>query len=288
MSRSWVTSQDSVQWESLTVPASHSLCDQSFNKIVSSFSWAHKILLSWSFHNFTCSAIWNSIYTEKQLIKDECLHSSRRFGPYYSPGSIPRWWISISRSHSSWKEAFWSDSSSSPHEISPTTLSPVASPTLYQPNYSSKSAKPTISPTSNPTSSPTNSPTSRYSLVGSGHCLDSSNKKYSWTSVAISNASDQDCINWCDLVPSSKLVGVSIEDSDTSDARCYCNFKGGLIPTNVLLDVIHYSPQLDQIKFFKGRGAVETFSSDSGVMCYKAVWFGILIVGHQSSRAYVH
>lgn len=159
------------------------------------------------------------------------------------------------------------DSSSSPHEISPTTLSPVASPI----NYSSKSAKPTISPTSNPTSSPTNSPTSRYSLVGNGHCLDSSNKKYSWTSVALSNASDQDCMNWCDLVPSSQLVGVSIEDSDTSDARCYCNFKGGLIPINVLLDVIHYSPQLDQIKIFKGRGAVETFSSDSGVMCYKAV-----------------
>jgi hypothetical protein len=78
---------------------------------------------------------------------------------------------------------------------------------------------------------------------------------HGWIGTAYSGATGLHCMNWCDLVPSSNLVGVSVKNSGASNARCYCYFSSNGIPPEPYQTA--YNPSVDEISgVHEGIGAV--------------------------------
>jgi hypothetical protein len=94
------------------------------------------------------------------------------------------------------------------------------------------------------------------------------NRKFSWITGAYSGATDEMCKNWCDLVPSSNLVGVSVKNSGFYDARCYCYFRVGIPPSSSLQ---MYNPSVDDTRVNIGIGTVKGSDGNGVLTCYKKV-----------------
>jgi hypothetical protein len=109
--------------------------------------------------------------------------------------------------------------------------------------------------------------------VGQGYCLDSHNNKYSSTSLRLSNASDNDCLEWCSKSPYSNLIaGVSIKQLLLSNKRCYCHFKSGThTHANLSLYASEHNPPSDQIKWDVGLDTIKSSNGANNTVCYKSV-----------------